>query len=190
MLVWQSCCDYTATERNIQWSWRVQAGVLSTIRPALDSTLMFSFQLLTAVGGKLLTQPFHTLLPKMLVNLSLLSVEALGGNKVMFHILQNHQWHWQSKCIYINSKSFGKFNCFSNKYKLRGCMEQGRLIRQPTFGLLSPFPLIYALNQHTPSVSDGEDIPQQPSSQEHEAKAMKLCLKHTMEIIFKELNKM
>lgn len=72
---------------------RVQGGVLSTIRPALDSTLMFSFQLLTAVGGKLLTQPFHTLLPKMLVNLSLLSVEALGGNKVMFHILQNHQWY-------------------------------------------------------------------------------------------------
>lgn len=69
-------------------------------------------------------------------------------------------------------------------------MEQGRLIRQLTFGILSPFPLIYALNQHTPSVSDGEDIPQQPSSQEHEAKAMKLYLTHTMEIIFKELNKM
>lgn len=147
-------------------------------------------QLLTAVGGKLLTQPFHTLLPKMLVNLSLLSVEALGGNKVIFHILQDRQWHWQSKCIYINSKSFGKFNCFSNKYKLEGCVEQGRLIRQPTFGILSPFPLIYALNQHMPSVSDREDTPQQPSSQEHEAKAMKLCLKYTMEIIFKELNKM
>lgn len=147
-------------------------------------------QLLTAVGGKLLTQPFHTLLPKMLVNLSLLSVEALGGNKVIFHTLQDRQWHWQSKCIYINSKSFGKFNCFSNKYKLEGCVEQGRLIRQPTFGILSPFPLIYALNQHMPSVSDREDTPQQPSSPEHEAKAMKLCLKYTMEIIFKELNKM
>lgn len=147
-------------------------------------------QFLTAVGGKLLTQPFHTLLPKMLVNLSLLSVEALGGNKVMFHILQNQQWCWQSECIYINSESFGKSDCFSNKNKLEGCMEQGRLIRQPALGILSPFPLIYALNQHKPSVSDGEDTPQQPSSQGHEAKVVILCLKHTMEIIFKELNKM
>lgn len=35
--------DYAEAERDIQWSRRVQAGDLSTIRPALDSTLICLF---------------------------------------------------------------------------------------------------------------------------------------------------
>lgn len=46
----RSSCDYTDAGKNIPRSQRVQAGGLSTIRPALDSTLtclFASFQQLT-----------------------------------------------------------------------------------------------------------------------------------------------
>ena len=39
----KSSCDDTEAERDIQWSQRVQAGDLSTVRPALDSILIRLF---------------------------------------------------------------------------------------------------------------------------------------------------